>query len=583
MSTNDDEPPQLQRFDAFDAPEKQSSRFIRRTNAQLRMKGQAYLGFEKTTVKASSQTKAQDGKTQRPPCTSPACSKSTKRKCSEITPEERANLFDNFWMNKDWGQKRTYITGLIDVKPPAVKRTKKDNSKRGQTFAYFLDVQGGRIPVCQTMFLNTFDLKQSRVLEWKNKSMAQAENPMPPPAPPKPKSERQQIAEDFVNALPKQPSHYCRSRSNRVYLTSEIKTKRELARSFNSWCAEKNLHPVPSEKFLRNELKRQNVSLFVPKKDQCDTCVAYKEGNVAEDDYNAHMARRQAAREEKQRDKEDGDDSHSVWAMDVQAVLILPRLYASALYYKTKLASHNFTFYNLKTKDVRIYYWTEVEGDVSANCFASCVRDLLADVISKGIVTRFTLFSDGCGYQNRNSLLSNALLDFAVANGCEVTQKYLERGHTQMEVDSVHSSIEVRLKNRNIYYPGNYCDVFRECRPQQPYELRELTHEFFLNFSSVKYVDSIRPGRAAGDPTVHDLRLLRYVSSPAPKIEFKTDFDQEFQELPQRIKMPRDQWEMERLFHGKLPIKKSKFEHLQQLKHVMPEIYHDFYDRLSHK
>ena len=105
---------------------------------------------------------------------------------------------------------------------------------------------------------------------------------------------------------------------------------------------------------------------------------------------------------------------------------------------------------------------------MSANCFASCDRDLLADVVTTSNITTFTLYSDGSGYQNRKRVLSNALLDFAFANGCEITQKYVQRGHTQIEVDSVHNSIEVRLKNQNIYHPGNYCDVFRECRPQQP-------------------------------------------------------------------------------------------------------------------
>ena len=86
--------------------------------------------------------------------------------------------------------------------------------------------------------------------------------------------------------------------------------------------------------------------------------------------------------------------------MDVQAVLMLPHLYASALYYKTKLASHNFTIYNLKTNVVRIYYWIEAEGNVSANCFASCDWDLLAEVTSTSNIIKFTLLSDGCGYQS---------------------------------------------------------------------------------------------------------------------------------------------------------------------------------------
>ena len=147
--------------------------------------------------------------------------------------------------------------------------------------------------------------------------------------------------------------------------------------------------------------------------------------------------------------------------MDVQAVLLTPRLNASALYYKTKLASHNFTMYNLKTKDVMCYYWHEGEGDLTSHAFASCIRDALATVVSDANISKITLYSDGCGYQNRNSTLSNMLLDFAVTHKVEISQKFLEKGHTQMEVDSVHSSIESRLKNRAIYYPENYVDVFR--------------------------------------------------------------------------------------------------------------------------
>ena len=79
-----------------------------------------------------------------------------------------------------------------------------------------------------------------------------------------------------------------------------------------------------------------------------------------------------------------------------------------------------------------------------------------------------------------------------------------------MEVDSIYSSIETRLKNRNVYYPGDYVQVFQECRPQKPYKVKQLTSDFFLDFSNVKYVDSIRPGRVTGDPVVQNLRVLRY-------------------------------------------------------------------------
>ena len=64
----------------------------------------------------------------------------------------------------------------------------------------------------------------------------------------------------------------------------------------------------------------------------------------------------------------------------------------------------------------------------------------------------------------------------------QIVQKYLEKGHTQMEVDSVHSVIERKLKTRSIYYPGNYIEVMQEARPAQPYEVIENKHDFFYRF-----------------------------------------------------------------------------------------------------
>lgn len=45
--------------------------------------------------------------------------------------------------------------------------------------------------------------------------------------------------------------------------------------------------------------KEKNLSLFQPKKDQCDTCNAFKAGNVSEDLYRNHVIRKEAARDEK--------------------------------------------------------------------------------------------------------------------------------------------------------------------------------------------------------------------------------------------------------------------------------------------
>lgn len=109
------------------------------------------------------------------------------------------------------------------------------------------------------------------------------------------------------------------------------------------------------------------------------------------------------------------------------------------------------------------------------------------------------------------------------------------------------------------------------------YKIKELNYEFFKDFSAVKCYDSIRPGRIAGDKQVHDIRALKYVPT---NIFFKTDFDDDWEELPQRPK--ENKGTIKALYRSRRKIKKSKFLHLQQLKHVMPHLYHEFYDNLPH-
>ncbi|XP_029281715.1 SH3 domain-binding glutamic acid-rich-like protein 2 [Cottoperca gobio] len=57
------------------------------------------------------------------------------------------------------------------------------------------------------------------------------------------------------------------------------------------------------------------------------------------------------ARQEKSRNKDSANNKKSVWTMDFEAVLMCPKTQASCLYYKTKLQVHNFTLFDLKTKE----------------------------------------------------------------------------------------------------------------------------------------------------------------------------------------------------------------------------------------
>lgn len=125
--------------------------------------------------------------------------------------------------------------------------------------------------------------------------------------------------------------------------------------------------------------------------------------------------------------------------MDVQAVKMCPVNNANKFYFKTRLKVHYFTIYNLKNHECCNYWWSEAEGRLCSSVFATIIIKHLREYYRDDLPI---IWSDGCSYQNRNSILSNALLQYAVQQKKGVTQKYLEPGHTQMQCDAVHSLIE---------------------------------------------------------------------------------------------------------------------------------------------
>lgn len=181
-----------------------------------------------------------------------------------------------------------------------------------------------------------------------------------------------------------------------------------------------------------------NLSLYQPQKDQCDICCAYNSKTLNENDYYEHIQRKNEARQHKEQDKNRAqrDKTVKISTLDLQSLLVCPKLDASSIYYKMKLSCRNFTIYDMETRNVMCYFWTEVDGEINASSFASCVEDFLGNENLDG-VSNIIIYSDGCTYQNRNVTLSNALLRFAMKTGITIEHIYLERGHTQMKCDSI--------------------------------------------------------------------------------------------------------------------------------------------------
>ncbi|RUS73517.1 hypothetical protein EGW08_018732 [Elysia chlorotica] len=136
-----------------------------------------------------------------------------------------------------------------------------------------------------------------------------------------------------------------------------------------------------------------------------------------------------------------------------------------------------------------------------------------------------------------------------------------------MEDDSVHATIERRLKNMDIFSPLNYVNLINASRINpRPYQVRYFTFDFFKDFDKFEEggIKSIKPSKNAN---VTNICALRY--SQDGSLAFKLSFTEEWQAMPmgRRDKLPKS--EPPKLYSSKRKIKKSKFDHLQQLKAVL--------------
>ena len=56
-----------------------------------------------------------------------------------------------------------------------------------------------------------------------------------------------------------------------------------------------------------------------------------------------------------------------------------------------------------------------------------------------------------------------------------------------MEVESVHSAIEGKLRGRQIFWSAEYTDVIIAARIDHLYEVKQVDHSFFRDFSKLNF------------------------------------------------------------------------------------------------
>ena len=541
-----------------------------------------------------------EGRALGPKCESNYCVKSKFRDCNKIEDLQRERIFSDFWSLGSWEERKRIINALTTVSEK--KQSQGVRSLRGKPVSYFLKVANGqRYQVCKSMFASTLGIPLRTLGFWMSdrekvnrspsvEEQGQDENrSLEHPEKPTHSSKKLSDSEvaflkTWLGNVPVVESHYCRQRDtykDKKFLEPGTKVI-DLHRLYVEDANGKDVRAV-GYTYFKQMFADLGFSIFRPRKDQCDDCIAAKQGNIDQATHQIHLAAKDKARAEKENDKKraEGDESVSVWTQDAQAVLLCPSTKASALYYRCKLQIHNFTTYNLVDKEGHCYLWDETNGGLKSEVFTHMIYDHYKEFLSRNPqIKELVLWSDGAMYQNKNATLANALLQLSMETGVFIYQKYLVVGHTQMECDSMHSTIERNIKG-DIYTPRDYVVVMKNARQSPKYIVHQMHFSNFYKMSKARF-SSIRPGKKTGDPTVNQLSHLKY--NPKGEVQYKlfrSAPDAEWADLPTRVSpLGVDEIQWQQLYENRLPITKKKYDDLQAMKKVMPVEAGLFFDSL---
>ncbi|CAH2002220.1 unnamed protein product [Acanthoscelides obtectus] len=252
-------------------------------------------------------------------CDCKITTKSSKIECRKLTQENREYIFNIFWNHMNWQERKIYIQSLVKIENLKRRRGATENNRKNYSLKYYLKVENKELRVCKKMFLNTMSMKESTVLNWtKSDKLEENEkrlNDKRKQSRSKMYGGRYEALNQFFDSLPKVESHYCRASSSKLYLEPMWASTNQLYGFYkHHHCPDRGDEPVSRTIFFK-EFNKRNLSIYVPKKDLCDTCVAYDAKNLPEEEYDLHQVMKKEAREEKEKDKK---SSASVFTMDLQ-------------------------------------------------------------------------------------------------------------------------------------------------------------------------------------------------------------------------------------------------------------------------
>lgn len=539
------------------------------------------------------------------------CTEKCRLKCvTKVNTDERYLLFCNFWGLGDLVKQRAYIQScMIDIEP----KYKYTNAMqpRHNNKAYHFVLNGTKIRVCKTFFKSTLDVTDRMIFTIQTK--VNKNGVMLDDFRGKHKNHRKIDPElrtaikNHINSIPRIESHYLRASTSREYIEGS-KTIKDLYSDFELQQLQENKEAGAYITYYKIFTTEFNIGFFAPKKDQCDLCASYNNSNaeekfVLEENYKSHIEEKNFSRVEKLNDRKKVNKNTRVAVYDLEAVLQCPKGDISSFYYKSKLNCYNLTITELANKDTKLgyvnvhcYFWSECDAKRGAIEIGSCLWNYLKALSEQDDEEKEIIFySDNCTGQNKNKYITCLYL-FAIQNLNikSITHKFLIRGHTQNEADSVHSLIEKEvkrnLKSGPIYTPDQYITLIKNAKKSKPFlNVHELNFEAFFDMKALQedWGYNFSTNTDGQHVNWNDIKILKMEKVNSTAFWYKTSYKEEsFKEEDTRNKRkkmkPVSEVTLKAAYTAKQLLSENKKKDLKELlsKSLIPSYYADFYNSI---
>jgi hypothetical protein len=465
------------------------------------------------------------------------CMKGCTFNCTTlINKADQVGIFEQFWLLND-EKKLHFYSKFVEVHVAARKRTDRHVSRRTNSFKYHFELNSEKVIVCREFFLTSLDISQSRIYYFfrtNNTATGVAISPT--------KGKHVKLAinpnvadgvRKHILSFPAIDSHYCRASTTRQYLDQRL----SISKMYSLYVTSEHVidgKPV-KESMYRNIFNSEfNLAFFHPRKDRCDVCEAFKmlstpsESEVANN--NEHIKLKELGKSERDVDRNNfkrglENDDTIVLCFDMENVMSLPKAEVSNFFYKRKLNSFNLTAHCSLSGKTYCAMWCEATSGRAGNNIASAIIKILQAVcLDLPQIKKIILWSDSCVPQNRNSIMSTALLMFLADPDVkieEINQKFSEAGHGLIqEVDAIHSKIERELKKSEIYSPLSLLRLMRSISTARaPLKIIQLKKTDFFNYKAVSGCFKFN------EVPYSKVKQLSYRANEPMYVRYRTSFD----------------------------------------------------------